>query len=91
MLTHAVRVIKPVMVSAERRISEILSFLCSHYTWLSVLAIFICGAAFIWIRTSMTRYSFYNYDMWKSRALSRSIYFGLLLVIIKVACIRIIK
>ncbi len=58
-------------------------FLDKFYTPLAVVMLAIIGSALIFITTYLSRYSRWNYWMWRRHALTRAIYFVSLLIIIK--------
>lgn len=67
----------------ERKAFHLIAFLDRFYTPLAVVVLAILGSAVIFITTYLSRYSRWNYWMWRSRALTKAVYFVALLIIIK--------
>ena len=82
-LSPALRLLRPLVRLAEREAGAVVAFIKRRYTPLAVLALFLAGGALFFIGGYMFRYSHWNWWLWKSRAASKTLYFGALLIAIK--------
>ncbi|MBQ8678321.1 MAG: hypothetical protein IJ530_00995 [Treponema sp.] len=78
------RLLKPLMRFLERKLSFLLVFLDRHYTPLSVVVLVITGGAVIFVTSYLLRYNHWNYWLWKSRAVTKTICLGAVLVTLKI-------
>lgn len=76
--------LKPLTRFLERKISFLFVFLDRHYTALSVVVLFIAGGTVIFVTSYLFRYTYWNYWLWKSRAVTKTIYLGVVLVALKI-------
>ena len=76
--------IKPVTQFIERKMVFVFSFLNKHYTPLAVIVMIILGFIFFYITSYLLRYNHWNYWLWKNRALTKAIYFSIVLISIKI-------
>ncbi|MBQ8680332.1 MAG: hypothetical protein IJ530_11290 [Treponema sp.] len=77
------QVLKPLTRFLERKMAWLVFFLEKHYTPLAVVALIILGTVFFFVTSYLFRYNHWNYWLWKSRALVKTVYFGTILVAIK--------
>ena len=59
-------------------------FLNRHYTPLAVVSLFIAAAVFFFVTSYLFRYTHWNYWLWKNRAVTKTIYFGMVLIALKI-------
>ena len=73
-------------ISAEIKYlsQRMLFFLARHYTALSMVVIFISGTIFFFTTEYLFRYSKWNWWNWKTRAIKKTIYLFIILVLIKI-------
>ena len=81
--TLVARLARPLMLRAERELSYLLALVGRYYTPLALLVLFITGAAFIFATGYLFRYANWNYWLWKSRAVTRTLCYGAILVTLK--------
>lgn len=79
-----ITLIKPVCNFIEQKLHSCLSFLERHYTWLSLIVIFGIGIIIIFVTTYLFRFNYYNFRFWKTRAITKAVYFGIILLAIKI-------
>lgn len=78
------RLLKPLTRVLERKLSFLLAFLDRHYTPLAVVALAIAGGAVIFVTSYLLRYRYWNYWLWKSRAVTKTICLGAVLAALKI-------
>ena len=74
----------PITHFITRKMAVFLSFLHKHYTPLAILVLAVSATIFFFVTGYLFRYSHWNYWLWKNRAAAKSIYFGILLIVIKI-------
>jgi len=77
------QLIKPVTRFIEKKMTNFLLYLNKNYTPVAVIVLIICSTIFFFVTNYIFRYSHWNYWLWKSRAMTSSIYFALVLIAIK--------
>ena len=84
MAAHAaIRLLRPLMRFAERELSAAIAFLSRHYTFLAVMVLSIGGGVFFFAKCYLSRYRHWNYWLWKSRAVTKTINFAAILFALK--------
>lgn len=68
----------------DRKVSWVIWFLKSHYTWLSVIVFVVAGCIFIFLKAWFCRYDWFDWWRWKGRALRKCIFFSLTLCVAKI-------
>lgn len=76
--------LKPIMRLFEREIICLFAFLNRHYTPLAVVVMVLGGAIFFFFTSYLFRYNHWNYWLWKNRAITKTIYLGIVLITLKV-------
>ena len=76
--------LKPAIKFLEQKTASLFRFLNNHYTPLAVVALTVLGSIFFFITSFLLRYNHWNYWLWKKRAITKSIYFGIILLILKI-------
>ncbi len=78
-----IRLLRPLTRIAEREFAAAIAFLSRHYTFLAVMALSIVGGAFFFAECYLSRYKHWNYWLWKSRAVTKTINFAAILFALK--------
>ncbi|MBQ9622561.1 MAG: hypothetical protein IJR39_04390 [Treponema sp.] len=60
------------------------AFADRHLTLLAVAVIILCGMTFFFVSEYLFRYNHWNYWLWKSRAVTRSLCFGTVVATLKI-------
>ena len=76
--------LKPFTRFFERKMAYAFGFLDRHLTPLAIVVLIICAAVYFFSTSYLFRYTNWNYWLWKSRALTKTIYFGMILVVLKI-------
>ena len=79
----AFRHLRPLTQFLGRTADTLLMFMDRHYTPLAVLVLIIAGGIVISVTCYLTRYDYWNWWLWKSRAAMRSACLGMALVALK--------
>lgn len=77
------RLLRPLTRLVGREFAAAAAFLSRHYTFLAVMVLSIAGGAFFFAQSYLQRYRHWNYWLWKSRAVSKTINFAAILFALK--------
>ncbi|MCF0241821.1 MAG: hypothetical protein HUK25_04240 [Treponema sp.] len=85
--SNILRGIKPYLSKVERyvthRLGYMYHFLQVHYTWLGFVVLILVGGGLIFFTSWLSRYSFFDWWRWKSRAVRRLIIYVITLCVAK--------
>ena len=76
--------LKPFTRFFERKMAFMFYFLDRYLTPLAIIVLIICGALYFFFTSYLFRYTQWNYWLWKKRALAKTIYFGMVLGVLKI-------
>ena len=76
--------LKPLTRFLERKMAFLFAFANRHFTPLAVVVIILCGTIFFFVSEYLFRYSHWNWWLWKSRAVTKTIYFGTVIIALKI-------
>lgn len=82
-ITAIFKFLKPVSDFIERKMAVTFIFLNKHYTPLAVVVLIVLETTFFFVTCYLFRFNHWNYWLWKNRAIMKSIYFGIILLVIK--------
>lgn len=77
------QIIKPITQYIERKMAFFFNFLNKYYTPLAIVSLIVLGTIIIFLTSYLLRYNHWNYWVWKNRAIVKSIYFSIVLLVLK--------
>ena len=77
-------IIKPLLSFVEKELAAVFRYLNRHYTSLAIVALIIIGTIFFFIQSYICRYNHASYWLWKNRAITKALWFGTVLLILKI-------